>query len=461
MRYMEEAARRVAVREEVDVLVVGGGVAGCVAAISAARAGARTAVIEAFGALGGAATQGLVTPFMHTGIAGNPMCSAISDELNRRAITLGFGRADAKGNEGHFDPIALAYVLEEAVLAAGVQVRLYTQFCEPVLEEGRVAGVIAQDKAGRFAILAKCVIDCTGDADVAARAGVPCDAGDPETGKNQPISGRCGGSGIDIAAFIEYLRELSQPGFAYPYALNPDFFHAAVVWGRDYPLIETFRAGVRAGELTEEDGKYWQCFSVPGRPDSLAFNCPEFFEHVDGANPDDLTRAQLEAHRAIYRQMAFYRKHFPGFAGASVSSIAGQVGVRESRRIHGEYMLTNEDVLSHRKFSDAVARSNYPIDVHGHKLRNQEIVSEENTAPYYEIPYRCMVPVGVGGLLVAGRCISSEFVAQSSLRIQPTARALGEAAGIAAAMAVRDGSEVRAIRGEDVRAEMLRRGARF
>ena len=151
MRYMEEAARRVAVREEVDVLVVGGGVAGCVAAISAARAGARTAVIEAFGTLGGAATQGLVTPFMHTGIAGNPMCSAISDELNRRAITLGFGRADAKGNEGHFDPIALAYVLEEAVLAAGVQVRLYTQFCEPVLEEGRVAGVIAQDKAGRFA----------------------------------------------------------------------------------------------------------------------------------------------------------------------------------------------------------------------------------------------------------------------------------------------------------------------
>ena len=120
MRYMEEAARRVAVREEVDVLVVGGGVAGCVAAISAARAGARTAVIEAFGTLGGAATQGLVTPFMHTGIAGNPMCSAISDELNRRAITLGFGRADAKGNEGHFDPIALAYVLEEAVLAAGV-----------------------------------------------------------------------------------------------------------------------------------------------------------------------------------------------------------------------------------------------------------------------------------------------------------------------------------------------------
>ena len=116
MRYMEEAARRVAVREEVDVLVVGGGVAGCVAAISAARAGARTAVIEAFGTLGGAATQGLVTPFMHTGIAGNPMCSAISDELNRRAITLGFGRADAQGNEGHVDPIALAYVLEEAVL---------------------------------------------------------------------------------------------------------------------------------------------------------------------------------------------------------------------------------------------------------------------------------------------------------------------------------------------------------
>ena len=323
MRYMEEAARRVAVREEVDVLVVGGGVAGCVAAISAARAGARTAVIEAFGTLGGAATQGLVTPFMHTGIAGNPMCSAISDELNRRAITLGFGRADAKGNEGHFDPIALAYVLEEAVLAAGVQVRLYTQFCEPVLEEGRVAGVIAQDKAGRFAILAKCVVDCTGDADVAARAGVPCDAGDPETGKNQPISVRYVVSGIDIAAFIEYLRELSQPGFAYPYALNPDFFHAAVVWGRDYPLIETFRAGVRAGELTEEDGKYWQCFSVPGRPDSLAFNCPEFFEHVDGANPDDLTRAQLEAHRAIYRQMAFYRKHFPG--------VCGRVGIQHRR----------------------------------------------------------------------------------------------------------------------------------
>ena len=201
---------------------------------------------------------------------------------------------------------------------------------------------------------------------------------------------------------------------------------------------------------------------MPGRYDSLAFNCPEIFEGVDGTNPEDLTNAQSYAKKAIMRHIKFYKKYFKGFEKSYVTDIATQVGVRESRRIKGLYYLTDEDIFLNRKFPDYIAKSNYPVDVHGYELLNKYMdMDGKDDVPYYEIPYRCLVPLGIKNLIVAGRSISASFTAESSLRIQPTVRAMGEAAGIAAAVSIEENKDFNEINGQYIHEEMIKNGANF
>jgi Dehydrogenases (flavoproteins) len=455
--YIIEKEKKIKIIDSVDVLVAGGGTAGAVAAIAAVRSGVKTLIVEQFGALGGSATEGLVTPLMNTCIDGNPMCSSISDEINNRTIELGCGAGDDANNNGHFDPLMLKFVLEEIAVESGVELLYYTYICDVIKDGDTVKGVIVENKSGRGAILAKRIIDSTGDGDVAVRAGVPYSKGNPETGKNQPMSVRYTMSGIDIKKFSEFLNTL---GANYNYV--PPLFHAAMVWNGKWHLAPVFKKALEAGDITYEDGAYWQVFGIPGKKDALAFNCPEIFEGVDGTNPRDLTNAQIYAKKTIMRQMKFYKKYFLGFENCYVTDVAAQVGIRESRRIKCIYELTDEDIILYRKFDDYIARSNYPIDVHGYNLLNKYIdKSGKDSVPYYEIPYRCLVPAGVKGMLVAGRCISASFIAQSSLRVQPTVRATGEAAGIAAAISIKKNVELNDINGQEVRDEMMARGARF
>jgi hypothetical protein len=235
-----------------------------------------------------------------------------------------------------------------------------------------------------------------------------------------------------------------------------------MIWDRNFPLEPVFRKALNAGDIIYEDAAYWQVFGIPGRPDALAFNCPEIFEGVDGTNAYDLTNAQIYAKKTIMRYLKFYKKYFPGFENSYITEVAVQVGIRESRRIKGIYDLTDEDVILCRKFDDYIAKSNYPVDIHGFNLAKKHIdIEGKDSIPYYEIPYRCLVPIGVKSLLVAGRCISASFTAQSSLRIQPTVRAIGEAAGIAASLSLSKGLELNQIDGQEVRKEMIRRGAIF
>lgn len=451
--YIAEAGRKTKVSEKVDVLVAGGGTAGAVAAVAAARSGMSVLLAEQFGALGGSATNGLVTPLMDTGIEGNPLCSSISKEINKRIADMGFGRYGS----GFFDPEMLKFLLEDMAVEAGVRLLYYTLITDSIVENGRIKGLIVENKGGRSAILAQRVIDCTGDGDVCVKSGARYDGGAPGTGRNQPLSVRYIMDGVDIEAFSDFIREYDR-GFEY----EEPFFHSASVWGRGLALTPVFQKALEAGDIIYEDGAYWQAFGVPGKKNALAFNCPEIFDRVDGTDPDDLTHAQLYAKKAVMRLTRFYRKYFRGFENAYIASVAPMVGVRESRRIKCLYTLTDEDVLYHRKFEDYIARSNYPVDIHGLKLMFEETRSGGNdTEPYYEIPYRCLAVEGIKGLLVAGRCISSSFAAQGTLRIQPTARATGEAAGIAAAMSVKSGTDPDRLSGKAVREEMIKRGARF
>jgi hypothetical protein len=203
--------------------------------------------------------------------------------------------------------------------------------------------------------------------------------------------------------------------------------------------------------LEADDLGYFQFFTVLGRPRELAFNCPRIVG-FDPEDPFEVSRALAVGREKIFRIAEFCKRWVPGFEASYVSVVAPLMGIRESGRVVGDYVLTEDDHQRCRKFPDAVARNRYPIDIHladgGVELRKLP------PNDYHEIPYRCLLPVGLDNVLVAGRCLSASFVAQSSVRIQPVCRALGEAAGAAAALSVRSGVNPRDLPYDSLRAEL-------
>ena len=442
---------------EADVVVCGGGTAGVFAAISAAESGKRVLIVEQFGSLGGSATNGLVPPLMHSHITDDPACSYISIRLREKLKA--YGGVDVTGRA--FDPTVLMVALEELCAEAGVQLLYHTFISDVLVENGTVKAIVAANKSGTVVIAGDIFIDCTGDGDVSVLAGAQYTKGNPETGKNQPISLRYIVSGVDIPALGEFFKsEIERTGIARDCSYTPPLSVYAACCGDGATLSDIFKRAIAAGDLTVEDHLYWQMFNIPGRNDSIAFNNPEFFEDLDGTNPDTLTKTQVAGKKAIYRQLAFYKKYMKGFENAYIADIAAMVGIRESRNITTEYVLTGADLLSRKKFDDAFCQSNYPVDIHGYTL---EFVSRfkpaEDARPYYEIPYGSLVVKGFENLLVAGRCLGAEFLAQSSLRIQPCCRSAGEAAGIAAALALDAKIPAREVDGRKVRKIMEDRGA--
>lgn len=432
--------------EHYDVLVAGGGTAGAVAAITVARHGLKVLVIEQMGYLGGTQTGALVTPMMELLIDGNPEISAVNYEIKERLEKQGDGR----GN--WFNPEGVKTVLEEMLLEAGGHLLYFTTVIDVQKDNNKLEGLVIHNKSGIRTITASVVIDCTGDADVARLAGVPFESGKKSTGVNQPMSVRFEMGNIDLAKFGSFLKELGQNE-----TTNLQDFYGAHTLDVRWPLSPIFKKGLEEGIITKEDAKYFQFFAVPGKPGVLSFNCPEIFENVDGTNAQHLTEAMVKGRQAIKRLVAFMKSSFPGFEDAYLLMSAPMVGVRESRRILGEYYLTAQDVARYRKFEDGIVKCNYYMDIHDmseedkkrlQSFETQKIVAAEK---YFEIPYRCCVPKGIENLLVAGRCISADFEAQSAMRIQQVCRALGEGCGHAAYTAIRKCQVPRAVDGKEVK----------
>jgi hypothetical protein len=198
-------------------------------------------------------------------------------------------------------------------------------------------------------------------------------------------------------------------------------------------LSKIFRKALEDKAIEYLDGKYFQAFSVPGMPGVMSFNCPEIPDIYDALNPASISKAMITGRTMIKRLHGFLKTYLPGFEESFLVSVAELPGIRESRRIKGKYILSEKDYRNRAKFNDAIARTAYPIDIHGLIDENKLGIQPMARGEYFEIPYRCMVTDSLDNLIVAGRCISSTFIAQSSIRIQPTCRTMGEAAGIAAA----------------------------
>jgi len=417
-----------------DVLVVGGGPAGLAAAIASGRNGARTALAERYGFLGGSATASLVGPFMtsFSGDGRTQIIRGIFDEVVRRMEALGGAIHPSKVEAGSahaayqtfghahvtpFDSETLKVVAAEMVLEAGVTLSLHTDFVDPMMDGTSLAGAIVHSKSGLQALAARVVVDCSGDGDVAFRAGVPMMHGQTGNGAMQPMTMFFMVSHVDRAKVEAYVRA------------DPE----ANAWRLFGALVDEARS---RGEFPIERDKLNLFLQPDGR--TWRVNVSRI-SGVDGTKVEDLTRAEVEGRRQVRDLMAFFRRSLPGFEDAVLLETAAQVGVRETRRVTGEYVLTADDLKVGRHFPDVVALGAYPIDLHPATGGGGGLAEARRlgltTANVYEIPYRTLVPRAVEQLLVAGRCLSTTHEAAGATRVMSTCMAVGQAAGTAAALA--------------------------
>jgi FAD dependent oxidoreductase len=441
-----------------DVIVVGGGTAGAIAGIAAARAGAKTLVVEALGSLGGSGTNAQVTPLMRNVSSGENLNRGITDELKQRLIARCDGAVDKNNNDNWFNPEGMKFVLERMLVEAGGEILYHTHFVATELEAKKISSIVVHNKDGLSRLRAHTFIDATGDADVSVSAGTPFDAGDAE-GVHQAMSLRFILGGVDLEQLCGFLAQHGQAQESHK------FMHFWMVWEKKSSLEPLFRQAVNDGVLFERDGDYFQGFSIPGMPGCISFNCPRLDADLnDGASAWTLSKAQIDGKLAIDRLLNFCRKYLAGCEKSFIAGYAPMVGVRETRRIRGEYLLTLEDILECKKFEDAICRNHYPVDIH--TPRGKKLVHERTGAfPYFqpdafhEIPYRSLIPLEIENLLVPGRCASATFEAQSAIRVQQNCHSMGEAAGLAAAWCARDDIGVREVSALELRRALIAQGA--
>jgi hypothetical protein len=397
-----EPVREIAIAGRSEVLVVGGGPAGVAAALAAARTGARTTLVEHYGFLGGMWTAGLLNPILDYQEKGG-----IVLEIVERLRTAG---KLVEGPRANFDTEYCKYMLDRIVAEAGVEVRLYRSAVETICDDDSVCGIITESKSGREALLAETVIDCTGDGDVCARAGVPYTKGREEDGLMQSVTL------FFMLANVRYLQKRHGTD------IHDMLARAAEEHGLEY--------------------------DVP-------YRTPSFFEQplkghtivqlahmvgCDGTDADDLTRAIVEGRQQVQDGVRVMQ-YVPELAGVELIATAAQLGVRETRHIEGRYRLQKEDLLGGRRFEDGICVVRFNIDIHAVRPASGTgtIHIEGGRVEPYHIPYRALLPVNREHLLMAGRCISGSSVAHASYRVTGDCVAMGQAAGTAAALALREG----------------------
>ena len=426
-------SKELPVYRSVDVLVMGAGPAGICAAVAAARGGAKTMVIEQCGSVGGAATTGLVGPFMTSFDSRNEkmVIRGMFKEVVDRMVALGgaIDPAEVPGEDpksgfyrighahvGPFDHECFKSVATEMILESGTELLLHTQFIDALTEGGRITGVVIANKDGLSAVRAKIVIDCTGDADVAARAGVWYELGNVLDGNIQPATLFFRVYNVDTQRMAAHIREHAEEivPFYGPYSWL--IREKQVEWG-DVPRAEV-------------------CLFEGVAPGEFRLNVTRILD-VDGTRAEDLTRAEIVGLRQAHKVFDFLKKYAIGFENARFMGTAGSVGIRETRHIDGVKRLTAEDVSLCRVPEDAIAVMATCMDTHNKSNPGGTFYPLTN-GPYFGVPYGCLVPKGIGNLLVAGRAISADSVAASATRMIPCCMVFGQAAGTAAAIAVKE-----------------------
>ena len=410
MKHYTEPAREIPVSGEADVVVVGAGPAGFAAAVSAARTGARTILLEQSGIVGGVATGGLMSVW--TGDTRGPLYEEILERSKMR--DGGFEYYGGKVREWRtiINTERLKTVFLEMLEEADVELRLYTLACRPIMEANAASGVITESKSGREAVFGRVVVDASGDGDTAALAGVPYTKGRETDGRMQPatLMFRVGGVDTESAVF---------PG---------EFGDTFRMPSGDLQQLGRSELPFPAGHVLLYPT------TLPGVVTANMTNCLD----VDGTRAADLTRATVACRKQIAPIIEFLRRRVPGFERCYALESAATIGVRETRHFEGEKTITEHDILEARLFDDwIVTQAYFNFDVHNLSGPGLDATGTQEEFPQkgrYTIPYGCFVPKKVDGLLLAGRNISGTHLAHSNFRIMPICVNMGQGVGVAAAL---------------------------
>ena len=402
------------VKKKVDIVVIGGGPAGVASAVYASRNGAKTLLVESYGIVGGMATIGLMNPW--SGEASGGFTREILEELN-----CDFPHHDnnPEGPNRRYNPEEAKMLFLNKLLESNVELLLYTQFTDVIMDNDKIEGVIVESKSGREAIKAKIIIDCTGDGDVAARAGVPFKKGRDCDGKLQPATLMFRVAGVEPGEAKEkfgFLEDIELPGGS---------------------IRQITKRARENGELPYPLGHVLLYKQPMGNV--VTVNMTNAIG-IDGTSAEDKTRAEIICRKQIPYIIKFIRKYIPGYENCYLLDTASYIGIRETRRITCEYTLTEEDIADQKKFQDrVVTKVRFNNDVHNVSGPGEdESYSYGNSTGYYSIPYRCFVPVNCKNLLVSGRCISGTHLAHSNYRVMVHVLAMGQASGTAGALCIKN-----------------------
>lgn len=421
-----------------DVIVLGGGTAGMIAAVAAARCGAKTLIVEKDGYLGGTATWGIPFLGFFSG-DGTKVVGGFAQEIVDRMVAMGGSMGHARGGTWStglqkidyefsltpFDPEFLKMASQEMALEAGVEFYFQSVLSDVRMDKQKIKSIEVITVEGKKNLEAKLYIDCTGDAMLTWMAGFPTEM--RGRGNMQNVSHMIRMVNVDMDRLVQSLKEDAE-------IKGINDWYIRLVRGK---LLDDGKEGYVhiAGKAQLWDDRPPLTFTgVRWRETEMSFNITRT-TNIDPTIAEDITKAEISERKNVINVIKAFKQKIPGFEKAHLSSSSIRVGVREGRRIKGIYTLTEEEVVNRGEFDDGIARGAYPIDIHDPRGGNTQFTFIKEGGSY-AVPYRCLIPKGSENLIVAGRCASATGKALGSVRLMACCMAQGQAAGTAAAMAV-------------------------
>jgi ribulose 1,5-bisphosphate synthetase/thiazole synthase len=452
MATINEAARATPVIHHTDVLVVGSGPGGLAAAIASSRAGAQTTLLERYGCFGGNLTQVGVEGFAWYRHDKTVDSEGIGIEFEERAKSMGASNPEPQSNSHAIDGEAFKYVADVMVQEAGITPMLHRAMVAPIVEDGVIKGIIVESKAGREAILAKRVIDATGDADIAHRAGAAVHKTPVE--EMMAVSVMFSMNGVDKTRFMEDVK--SNP-HTYSDWCGPDW--AMETSGKEDNLFspylkKPFEKAIKSGLIPENLNTITGTWGAISDQGDLSYLNLIHLAHLDATNPDHLTKGEMEGRRQAMLAIQALKQFNPGCENAKLRNFGMTLGVRDTRKIDAVYNMTAQDVRAQGQFEDTIGIFPEFIDGYG-------ILILPTTGRYFQLPYRAMLPKGVKHLLVTGRSVGGDQDSHAAVRNMMCCAVNGQGAGVAAAISIQCGVDVANVDIKQVQKKLIEQGARL